>query len=226
MDDYLKNPSDATNQKTMSMHNLRSNDITAYEAQKSAVSADLSPDEESLVNALKSYDLDPSKLPGGMSKEGQASRKKIIAAAFSDPNYDMKKYPARAATYKSWTSGPMQINNNGITTVTRHMMELEPALKELENGNLKKFNELWNSSSTQFGVPDTNNADVIAQAVASEMAKVYKGNASPTQDEIAEWKSKIATSLSGKQQKGLVDTMSHLLYGKITSNAQNYSRTM
>jgi len=34
MDDYLKNPSDATNQKTMSMHNLRSNDITAYTNQK------------------------------------------------------------------------------------------------------------------------------------------------------------------------------------------------
>lgn len=63
MDDYLKNPSDATNQKTMSMHNLHSNDITAYETQKSAVSADLSPDEQSLVTALQNYSLDPSKLP-------------------------------------------------------------------------------------------------------------------------------------------------------------------
>jgi hypothetical protein len=32
------------------------------------------------------------------------------------------------------------------------------------------------------------------------MAKVYKGNASPTQDEIKEWSSKINTALSGGQQ--------------------------
>jgi hypothetical protein len=58
------------------------------------------------------------------------------------------------------------------------------------------------------------------------MAKVYKGAASPTTDEIAEWKSKISTNLSEKQGKGLLKTMSNLLYGKIASNAQNYTRTM
>jgi len=68
----------------------------------------------------------------------------------------------------------MMNNNNGITTVTRHMMELKPALEALQNGDIKKFNELWNSADTQFGVADTNDANVIAQAVGSEMAKVYK----------------------------------------------------
>jgi hypothetical protein len=226
MDDYLKNPSDDKNKATMRAHNLGTNDITAYTNMKNSASAQLSPEEESLVSGLKSYNLDPSKLPGGMSKEWQASKKRILAAAFNDPNYDMKKYPARQTLYKNWTSGKMAENNNGITTVTRHMMELEPALKELENGNLKKFNQLWNSAETQFGVADTNNADTIANAIASEMAKVYKGGASPTEDEIKEWKSEISTSLSGWQQKGLINTLSHLLYGKVTSNAQNYARTM
>jgi hypothetical protein len=97
------------------------------------------------VKSLQEYNLDPSKLPGGMSKEAQASKKRILAAAFNDPNYDMKKYPAQQALYKSWTSGPMANNNNGITTVTRHMMELKPALEALQNKDFKKFNQLWNA---------------------------------------------------------------------------------
>jgi len=187
---------------------------------------ELSPDEQTLVKALQTYDLDPNKLPWGMSKEAQASKKRILAAAFNDPNYDMKKYPAQQALYKSWTSWSMMNNNNGITTVTRHMMELKPALEALQNGDIKKFNELWNSADTQFGVADTNDANVIAQAVGSEMAKVYKWNASPTTDEINEWSSKISTALSSGQQAWLLKTLSKLLYGKITSNAQNYNRTM
>jgi hypothetical protein len=39
-----------------------------------------------------------------MSKEAQASKKRILAAAFGDPEFDMKKYPAKAALYKNWTS--------------------------------------------------------------------------------------------------------------------------
>ena len=187
---------------------------------------ELSKDDESLVAALKNYTLDPAKLPWGMSKEWQASRKRILAAAFGDPEFDMKKYSAKQKVYNSWTSWPMQVNNNWITTVTRHMMELEPALKALENGDIQKFNELWNTGSTQFWVADPNNAEMVSTAVASEMAKVYKWTASPTEDEIKEWKSKIATKLSSWQAKGLIDTMSKLLYGKITSNAQNYTRTM
>jgi len=39
-----------------------------------------------------------------MSKEAQSRKAKILAAAFNDPNYDMKKYPVRQALYKNWTS--------------------------------------------------------------------------------------------------------------------------
>ena len=191
------------------------------------VAEGLSPEDAEIVKRLQNYDIDPnSKIFSWMWKEAVAYRRKIFGAAFQNSNYDMKEYPAKAALYKNWTSGKIYENNNWIATVTHHIMELEPALSALQNGDVQKFNKLWNEGATQFWVADPNNADVIANAVASEMAKVYKGSASPTSDEIAEWRSKIATNLSENQGKGLLKTMAKLLYGKITSNAQNYYRTM
>lgn len=204
-------------------------EASSWKKDQPVASADwaLTPEEESLVEALKNYTLDPNKLPWGMSKEWQAAKKRILAAAFWDANYDMKKYQAKQKFYNNWTSWAMNTNNNGIQTVTGHIMELKPALEALDNGNFQKFNELWNNANTQVWAPETNDAKLIATAVASEMAKVYKwGNAAATEAEIEDFKNMIQTKLSAGQQKGMIKTLASLMMSKIKANADSYKRTM
>ena len=68
----------------------------------------------------------------------------------------------------------MATNKIAIATVTNHMAQFKPALEALQNRDFKTFNRLWNATGTEFGLPETKDADTIASAVASEMAKVYK----------------------------------------------------
>lgn len=183
----------------------------------------LTADEQSIVEWLKNYDLDPS----AISRLDKDAKIKILWAAFWDPNYDMKKYKTRQIFMNNWSQWPMNTNNNAITTVTNHMTQLKPALEALQNKDFKTFNRLWNASNTEFWVSETNDAGAIAEAVASEMAKVYKWwNAAPTKDEIAAWKFRISTSLWENQWKDLLKTLAKLMYGKVESNAQAYKRTI
>ena len=127
----------------------------------------------------------------------------------------------------NWSQWAMNTNNNAIATVTNHMTQFKPALEALQNKDFKTFNRLWNASNTEFGVSETNDAGAIAEAVASEMAKVYKWwNAAPTKNEIAAWKFRISTSLGENQWKDLLKTLAKLMYGKVESNAQAYKKEL
>lgn len=81
---------------------------------------------------------------------------------------------------------------------------------KLNNSPIQLWNKIKNAGLVAVGDPRVTNFLNAANAVAGEMATVFKGT-SGTDQEIKAWRDNLSASMSPTQIQGSVDTLIELL---------------
>lgn len=186
--------------------------------------AKLPTDTQNLVKGLTDYTLDLTKVS---SVKGDARQKLAAAAKRYDPSFDMTQYGARQKMRQSVTSGPIGQNITSLNTVIGHIGDLAKSGEALSNTSYPMWNTVKNAwESTAVGAPEQNNFEIAKQAVASEMAKVFRGAGSMSKSEIDEWKDTLSSAQSPAQMKGAIAKAVDLLSSRMDAVKTQYTATM
>jgi hypothetical protein len=182
----------------------------------------LSPQEALMVKKMANYDLP---IPAGSMRNPQIMALMSKAAAY-DPSFDATQYAARQKVRNDFTSGGVANNIQSLNTTLNHMAKLSEAAGKLNNFSSPMVNAPVNwVEQHAMGDERVNNYNVLADAVAAEAAKVFKGglNAAPATQEINEWRRNLSPNLSPEQFKGSMQSLSALLEGRLSEIQQRWA---
>ncbi len=188
------------------------------------------PDVQQEIKDLASY----QKVPGNIATRNNRREEMTNLAHQYDPNYNEMEAPARQQFLKNWTSGELQRTRLAINTGINHLGELKTAADALQNkkfqGKLgigtKQYNTIQQLIADNSGDPSVKAYDAAANKVAAELAKIYKGNASPTQEEIQDERSIMERGLSPQQMGAVLETSVNLIAGKLQAMREQYTDTL
>lgn len=180
--------------------------------------------ESDLAKAIASYQLPYAAL----SRMPPLQRARILGAVTqADPNFDANQYPTRQATMKSFAAGPDAANAASANTVMGHLNELYDAGKQLNNGGVPAWNSVTNSFEKNIaGNPAQTRFASASNAVADEMAKLFKGTGAATDATIKDWKSTISPNMSPEQLKASIATALSLMQSRLSALGEKYQNTM
>jgi hypothetical protein len=155
--------------------------------------------------------------PGGVKymPAGEAMRTGAQAASSADV-----KVPA--SVLKDFTSGKSAQTLNSFNTATEHLKLLDQLGDALNNGNVPIINALGNRFATATGGAAPTSFNMAKQAVAGEVAKTFKGQA--TEGEIASINSVINAAQSPTQLKGAIGTALSLMESKRQALMEQYNQ--
>lgn len=183
----------------------------------------LPPNEQGIVDAIAEYRM-PMPSRGGFPP---AQRARIISALTdkygpeSATPYNAAEFPARQAALTDFKSGPSAKNITSINTVIGHVKGLADAVDKLGNTNALPgvLNPVKNtiggitSSDTQAKLANFN---ARADAVASELGKVFGGN-QPAQSLIHEWRKSLSPNMAPDAQKAAIGSIMEMLGSRLDS---------
>lgn len=163
----------------------------------------LDPATAAMVKGITSYQLDIPKVTS--LRGGERERITQLASQY-DPSFDMTQYGARSAMRKSMTSGTYSQAINASNLVIQHLDALKSAGKALDNSSFTPYNTAANTYKTMTGDPAVTNFNTVADAAASELAKVFKGSGASSEEEIKSWRANLSPTMSPEQLQGAIDT--------------------
>lgn len=139
-----------------------------------------------------------------------------------DPSASATTLPIREALQKSFTSGPDAGNITSLNTVIGHLGRLSDAAQALNNRGFTPWNTVANATESTFGDKAVTNFNQAKTAVASELAKLFKGTGSPTTVEIHEWEKPIDSSNSPEQLQASIQGALELMKSRADALRQKY----
>jgi hypothetical protein len=134
----------------------------------------------------------------------------IAAAKNVDPTFDAANWSGRVAGVKDFSAGKSSEMVRSANQVLGHLSTLVDKADALHNGSYPLLNYAENGISTALGGAATTGFSQAANAVADELAKVYKG-AGISDREIQEWKQNLSPNMSPAQLHEAISTASELL---------------
>lgn len=192
--------------------------------QQAAYLKTLDPQTASLVKQIASYQMD---LPRVTSMRGGQRERVAAALAQYDPTFDMTQYGARAAMRKSITSGTYSQVLNSANLVIQHLDALKNAAKDLNNSQFTPYNYLVNKGKETTGDPAITRFNTVADAAASELAKVFKGTGVSDVQSIQEWRHNLSANASPAQITAAIDTaIGDLLKSRIDTVQNQFQAAM
>ena len=182
--------------------------------------ATLPPDLAAQVKALSEG---RRAFPTGAALRSPQMQELVAAAAQYDPTLDAANAATRVATRKDFTSGVSARNKTSINTAIGHLVSLARAARDLNNTDLQSYNSVANWLSNETGDPRVNNFNIKRDAVATELAKVFKGTGgAPALAEIHDWQSRIDAAQSPDQLREAVLSGVDLLNSRLDALNQQY----
>lgn len=169
--------------------------------------------------------------PAQMGRFGtQAVQSLLKDAARYEPGFDMTKWGARAATAKDFASGQAAKNVTSLNTVIGHLGDLSEKADALQNFSgiplaNKTANEIKNWMSENSGNPEVKNFNLARNAVADEMAKVFRGSGL-SDAETRQWKENISTSGSPEELRGAISTAIGLMESRLNAMGEQRNKGM
>lgn len=127
-----------------------------------------------------------------------------------------------ASVLKDFTSGKSAQTLNSFNTATEHLKLLDQLGDALGNGDVPRVNALGNAISKATGGAAPVSFDMAKQAVAGEVAKTFKGQA--TEGEISALNSVISNAQSPAQLKGAISTALSLMESKRAALMEQYNQ--
>jgi hypothetical protein len=188
----------------------------------------LPPATAGLVRKIANYEMDlnaVSSIRGG--KHGDSERMQLarIVAQY-DPSFDGTQFPVRQASRKDFTSGKGAANIRSLNTAISHLDELDKAAKSLSNSSIPGWNAVANTVQRRgLGDPRVTNFENAANAVAGELATLFKGTGG-TDQEIKHWRANLDPNMSPDQFKGSVATLLSLVGGRLSALEGQYGSAM
>jgi hypothetical protein len=160
-------------------------------------------------------------MPSRSVLRGQQYIQFVERVAAMNPAYDDTQYASRSAVRKSFTSGADAKNVNSLNTVIGHMASLSDSIDKLDNGSVKLVNKAKNFGLNQTGDPRIPEFRAALQAVAGELATVFK-NTGGTDQEINNILSSVDEDGSPEQLKGAIRKFTELLSSRIDALDSKY----
>lgn len=185
--------------------------------------AGLPSDETSMAKRLANYQISAAML----SRIPADKKIRILNAASAyDPTFDAKEYPARQALQTSFKSGQGAASIRAANTVIAHLGELVEHSKHLDGfgGMATTLNKIRNPILSATGSSKVQAVETAANAISSELAKLYKGTGSATDQEIKEWRHSFKADMSPEQMKAAVVNGVKLMAGAIGSLQNQYEQ--
>lgn len=188
----------------------------------------LPSDKAVVIKGLTDYKSNPKNI-------SIKTRGEMMALAHQyDPTFDESQYDARAKYNNNYTSGPLMQTRNAINTGIFHLNELKNVTDALHNKQFtgplglwtKKYNSIENLIKDNSGDPNVAAFNNVVTKVATELAKIYKGTASPTTVEIEDERRNMGLDSSPAQMDAVMQTSLELLSGKLTALRDDYQGTM
>jgi hypothetical protein len=165
-----------------------------------------------------------AQIPGGFGGAGLRTEFLALVTRF-DPTFDVANPAARIQVRKDYTSGDAAKQVTALNTLMGHFDILGQAQDALKNGNVKAFNWLANSIMTQLGEPETNDYEVVADAVAKEATKVWRGTGGSESD-IERYLKAFDSSNGPKIQSGAAADLAQLVESRLHALSDRYETGM
>jgi hypothetical protein len=180
---------------------------------------------ESIRSQVKAVVEGRMQPPSGFALKSPQIQALMRAAAQYEPGFDLTKWGARAATAKDFASGQAAKNVTSLNTVVGHLGDLKEKADALDNGGIPIFNQIGNAYNTATGGAKVNNFNIARNAVADELAKVFKGSGI-SDHEIAQWKETLNAAQSPEQLKGAIKTAIGLMDSRLSALNDQRDRGM
>lgn len=162
--------------------------------------------------------------PTGMMLKQPMYQQALALAQQQDPQYDSASAPARASTYKKFTSGKSSDELNALNTSLGHYDSLMNAWQKLDNTDYPIINSVKNKTSQQLGKGELSAFAQARTLLAPELMKAYGAGHSVA--ETQEFAKNFSPNASPEQQKQVLDMGANLMQSKIQSLQDSYERGM
>lgn len=185
------------------------------------------PDTEKIpAQMIASYRMPVQQFQRMQSKYPGQYMRILEAVQAINPNFDEKQYQGRQKTLSSFASGQDANNRTSMNTAIGHLGALMESADALSN----KGNQLWNLAGNKIqevsGNPAQTKFLTERDALASEMAKVFKGTGAATNQEIEEWRKNLSPNLSPEQMKANATAMIDLMGSRLDALKDKYENGM
>jgi hypothetical protein len=158
-----------------------------------------------------------TKNPGLLSQVGQAY-----------PDFDQKDYNSRYQTAVAFNKGKQGDAVRAANQAIAHMGSLNEAIDKLDNfnGAASPLNYIVNPVEKALGDTRQGVFEQRAQAVASELRKVFSGSGGGNLTELEEWRKSLPVNASKEQQKAYLQSGVELLNGAVNALQNQYEKGM
>lgn len=184
--------------------------------------AQLDPPTRELIVGITNYKLSPARVT---SIRGGRRERIIGLAMMYDPSFDMSQYPARQKLRADFTSGKGAANLRSLNTAIGHLDSLGRSADKLDNSPIQLWNKIANFTLAQTGDPRIVEFNNTANAVAGEMATIFK-NTSGTDQEIKAWREQLSSSQSPEQIHGAINQLIELMASRMEALAGQWQSGM
>lgn len=174
-------------------------------------------------NLIKAY-VEGRSIPVGNSRTPQVQAIKRMAAQY-EPNFDETIFKTRNDTRKDFGSGTASKNVTSLNTVMGHLNDLVETSQGLAQHDLTPLNYVQNAITNKLGSPALKDYNLAKQAVADEMAKVFRSSGM-SEAETERWLTTFDSSSSPDQMKGVIGRGLKLLDSRMSALSDQYNRGM
>jgi LysM repeat protein len=185
--------------------------------------------DKASVQQLITGDALLSDLVKSRGASGTADIARLTAEAQKiDPTFSVNTNKVRYNFLQNWNNpnGASSKVRNSINTALGHLADFKQNADALDPGTLRSLNSVSNVLTTATGNPQVLQLRTDINALATEIATIYKGGTQPSEKEISAWENTIAADFSKSQFTGVSNEISKLLTSKITSTRYQYQSTM
>jgi hypothetical protein len=168
-------------------------------------------DNWGIVQGLASYDIDPKTLP----VVGGEREKYLNWAKQYDPSYDQRFYNQSNAAFNRFSTGKQGDTVRSLGVAVEHLDTLGQLADALQNGDVRKLNQLNNWITTELGKPAVTNFNTAKQIVADEVLKAVVGSGAGSQFDREQLQHQFSAANSPAQLKGAIETAEKLMAGQL-----------
>lgn len=145
-----------------------------------------------------------------------------------DPTFDATNYQKRQQTASAFAKGPQGNAVRGANQALYHMGNLYQRTEDLGNlgGVATPLNKIINPVEEFFGDPRQGKFRQSAQAVASELRRVFAGAGGGSLAELNKWEQSLPENASEEQQKAYIQNGLDLLRGGLDALNAQYQQGM
>jgi hypothetical protein len=192
--------------------------------QQDAFLQSLDPSTAALVKGVANYQLDPTKVT---TLRGDQRQKFIGLVQQYDPTFDMSQYGARAQAKKAYTTGPQGQTITSANTVIGHLANLAADAQKLGNGDFAPLNAVVNAGKNAMSNADLAKFNSDKMAVASELAKFFKGTGATDLTTTQEWQSIFDQNAGQGALKSVVqNVIGNLMKSRLDEMRSQYTAAM